>query len=97
MQMSCFLLPPILTVAVAVAVAVAVMHPLIHHHQEILFASIDEPINASIRGAIDNDEADTPNFVDEEGNTTSAVTAEKKVASNLSVFLQRNTTKVRRN
>jgi hypothetical protein len=73
------------------------MHPLIHHHQEILFASIDEPINASIRGAIDNDEADTPNFVDEEGNTTSAVTAEKKVASNLSVFLQRNTTKVRRN
>jgi hypothetical protein len=95
MQMSCFLLPPILTVAVAVAVAV--MHPLIHHHQEILFASIDEPINASIRGAIDNDEADTPNFVDEEGNTTSAVTAEKKVASNLSVFLQRNTTKVRRN
>ncbi len=29
--------------------------------------------------------------------TTSAVTAEKKVASNLSVFLQRNTTKVRRN
>ncbi len=26
-----------------------------------------------------------------------AVTAEKKVASNLSVFLQRNTTKVRRN
>ena len=30
-------------------------------------------------------------------NTMSAVTAEKKVASNLSVFLQRNTTKVRRN
>ena len=29
--------------------------------------------------------------------TKSAVTAEKKVASNLSVFLQRNTTKVRRN
>jgi hypothetical protein len=32
-----------------------------------------------------------------ENDTTSAVTAEKKVASNLSVFLQRNTTKVRRN
>ena len=29
-----------------------------------------------------------------ESLTTSAVTAEKKVASNLSVFLQRNTTKV---
>ena len=51
---------PILTVAV-------VMHPLIHHHQETIFGPIDEPINANIRGAIDNEAADTPDFADEEG------------------------------
>jgi hypothetical protein len=43
------------------------MHSLIHHHQETLFGPIDEPINANIRGAIDNEAADTPDFVDEEG------------------------------
>jgi hypothetical protein len=43
------------------------MHPLIHHHQETIFGPIDEPINANIRGAIDNEAVDTPDFVDEEG------------------------------
>ena len=48
-------------------------------------------------------EMEAPSLPQQEGElsfivvTTSAVTAEKKVASNLSVFLQRNTTKVRRN
>jgi hypothetical protein len=42
-------------------------HAPVHHHQETLFGSIDEPIDAIIRGAIGNDAVDTRVFVDEEG------------------------------
>ena len=57
---------PILTVTITA------IHPSIHHHQETLFGSIDKPMDTIIRGAIDNDAADNPIFVDEEGKKPDA-------------------------
>jgi hypothetical protein len=71
-------------------------HPSIHHHQETLFGSIDKPMDTIIRGAIDNDAADNPIFVDEEGKKPDAPLLLEEVLKNAKLCLEVSTDNLNR-